>query len=111
MLKVKPTPDRFPVEDFSPPCGVVCDAGIMANYVNCEPSERTSQNNFKLKENNVNTNWCRPREDFGRRHTMWCNADCANCGGLQQKRAGVILVSIQNSFRKGHAFCLRGGKI
>jgi len=62
--KVEPTPDRFHGEEFSPQRGVVCDAGIMANYVNCEPSERTSQINFKLKENNMNTNWCRPREDF-----------------------------------------------
>lgn len=59
MLKVKPMPDRFGGEECSPRCGVVCDAGIMANYANCEPSERTSQINFKLKENNVNTNWCR----------------------------------------------------
>lgn len=110
MLKVKPTPDRFHREEFSPRRGVVCDAGIMANYVNCEPSETTSQINFKLKENNANTNWCRPCEGFRRWRTMWCSADWASYGGLQQKPAGIIPVPIPNSFREGHTFCLRGGK-
>lgn len=61
-------PDRFCGEEFSPRHGVVCDAGIMANYEHCEASERTSQINFELKEN-TNANWCRPCEDFGRSHT------------------------------------------
>lgn len=66
MLKVKPTPHCFHGEEFSPRSGVVCDARIMANYVNCESAERTSQINFRLEENNLNADLCRPREDSRR---------------------------------------------
>lgn len=42
---------------------------------------------------------------------MWCITDWANCGGLQKNPTGVILVSLQNNYRKGQVFCLKGGKI
>lgn len=79
MLQVKPTPDCFHREEFSPQSGEVCDAGVTANYVNGESAERTSQINFRLKENNLNRNLCGPREDF----RLWCYCVVLVGSGLQ----------------------------
>lgn len=101
VLQVKPTPDCFRGEEFSPQSGIVCDARVTANYVNGESAERTSQINFRLKENSLNTNMCGPHEDF----RLWhYRVVLRGSGPLWRSSAEVCwpdTALFSNSFRKG----------